>query len=326
MGVGGDPEAKETAEFVRIGGRSSEFFETEPRDRVRVEVGARTHPGAVRPNNEDNYLVVRRYRGREVLLTSLPREILDAPEDEAYTLLVADGMGGTRFGELASLLAVMAGWELGGREVKWPMKMNAQEAGEVEEKARAYFRRIDQAIHAEARGSPRLAGMGTTLTICYSTGPELFVLHAGDSRAYLHRAGVLHRLTRDHNLAQVLIDSGAAQPGSAEVRGMRHVLTNVLGGPTNTVDVEFHHQRLADGDYVLLCTDGLTDVVADDEIARLLDGRPAPPEACGVLVDLALQRRAKDNVTVILARYQISEMDGVGSSEARRESPPTGSG
>ena len=90
---------------------------------------------------------------------------------------------------------------------------------------------LDESLQAEIRDNPRLAGMGTTLTLCYTTGPNLFTIHVGDSRAYLHRGGQLRRLTRDHNVGQVLIDAGQAEPDSPEVRRMRHVLTNCLGGP-----------------------------------------------------------------------------------------------
>src|SRR4051812_9312630 len=157
------------------------------------------------------------------------------------------------------------------------------------------------------REPPRLSGMGTTLTICYSTGPELFVLHVGDSRAYLHRGDTLRRLTRDHNMAQVLVDSGIAEPGSPEAGRLRNLLTNVLGGPDSGFAVEVNRQRLADGDRVLLCTDGLTDLVADDEIARVLEQNPAPADVCRALIDLALERGGKDNITVLVARYEISD-------------------
>ncbi|MFI5461381.1 MAG: PP2C family protein-serine/threonine phosphatase [Isosphaerales bacterium] len=306
----GGQHLKDTEEYVLPGRRASPFYETEPKVRVHVEVAGRSHPGKVRENNEDNYLAVRRYRGREVLLTSVPEEILEPTEDHAFTFAVADGMGGCNFGELASLIAVQTGWELGGGEIKWSMKINDREVEELRQKAETFFQLIDDALHAEVRASPRLAGMGTTLTICYSTGPELFVMHVGDSRAYLYRDGVLRRLTRDHTLAQRMIDTGVAEPGSREVRRVRHVLTNVLGGPNNNVTVDVEHFRICDGDTVLLCTDGLTDMVADDDIAHVLGQHHSPADACNVLLELALESGGKDNVTVVLARYQIEDPSG----------------
>ena len=101
------------------------------------------------------------------------------------------------------------------------------------------------------------------------------------------------------------IDAGMAEPESPEARRMQHVLTNVLGGPGGGVHVDVHPYRLDDGDRVLLCTDGLTDLVADDEIARVLGEHSAPADACRALVDLALERGGRDNITVLVARYEI---------------------
>jgi protein phosphatase len=307
MSASGDQEARSTDEYLTLDEVVSRFYETEPRLRARVELAAYSHPGLVRPQNEDQYLAVRRYRGRQVLATSVPEEILERAEDHAYTLLVADGMGGHRFGMLASLLALLTGWTLGAGEIKWSVRMNEREEDELREKAEVFFRLIHRALLAEGRQYPRLAGMGTTLTVCYTIGPELFVMHAGDSRAYVHRAGALRRLTRDHTMGQALIDAGLAEPDSPDVMRVRHVLTNCLGGPELEVEVEFRHERMADGDRLLLCTDGLTDLVSDDEIVRVLDERPVLYEACRALVDLALERGGKDNVTVMVARYHFDE-------------------
>jgi len=298
---------RETAEFIPLARRAAQFYETGPKVRAQVEVAGRTHPGKVRENNEDNYIAVRRYRGRKVLVSSIPEEIFDPSEEHAYTFAVADGLGGCNFGELASLLAMRTGWDLGGNEIKWAMKMNEEEVEEMRQKAETFFHLIDETLRAEVRRYPRLAGMGTTLTVCYSSGPELFVMNVGDSRAYLYRHGALQRLTRDHTLGQLLVDSGKAEPDSVEVRRMRHVLTNVLGGPGKAVSVDIHHQKLQDNDSLLLCTDGLTDMVGDDDIAALLARHPNLTDASSALVDLALENGGKDNVTVLLARYQIED-------------------
>ena len=305
MGVGSRRGVEDTEEYVPFEARVADFYEPEPRAHVRVEVAGKSHPGLVRPNNEDQYSVVRRYRGREILATSLPRELLDTAEDHAYTLAVADGMGGRNFGELASLLALRTGWELGGDEIKWAVRMNEHEVEELRRKAEVFCRLLDEALLAEIRKNPRLAGMGTTLTLGYTTGPNLFTIHVGDSRAYLYRGGALRRLTRDHNVGQALVDAGAAEPDSPEVRRMRKVLTNCLGGPGAGVQADFAHLLLLDGDRLLLCTDGLNDMVADAEIAALLDRHPAPAAACAALVDAALAGGGKDNVTAVVADYRI---------------------
>jgi protein phosphatase len=302
-----DPELFDTAEYVSFDELLGRFYESEPRLAIVADFGARSHLGKVREANEDSYLVVRRRRERNVLLSSLPIELLPQAEQVAYAMAIADGMGGQAFGELASFLALRTGWEMGEDEVKWPVKINDRESAELKEKGAVLFEKIHRTIHATAAERPRLAGMGTTLTICYILGPELFVMHAGDSRAYLYRGGDLERLTRDHTRAQELIDAGLAAPGSPEERKRRHVLTNCLGGPSLNVEVDVDHRRLEDGDRLLLCTDGLTDLVEDDEIADLLERFPSPTDASRVLVDVALERGGKDNVTAVVGRFLLPQ-------------------
>src|SRR6516225_11682895 len=112
-----DPKLSDTGEYVAFEELVALFFEDEPRTAIHVEFGALSHPGLVRDNNEDHYLVVRRRRVRDVLLSNLPVERLNQAAQEAYSLLVADGMGGHAFGELASFLALWTAWDLGGDEI-----------------------------------------------------------------------------------------------------------------------------------------------------------------------------------------------------------------
>ena len=294
------PDPTETGEFLSLDELASQFFEPAPQARVRAEFGARTHPGRVRSNNEDNYLVVRRRRVRDVVLTSLGEGTLPESELVTYTLAVADGMGGHKFGELASLMALRSGWEIGGAEIRWTVSESRREAEVMKVKARLYFQLIHRTIQAEADRNPRLRGMGTTLTLCYTTGHALFVVHVGDSRAYLIRGGRIEQLTRDHTLAQERIDAGQIEPDSPEALRVRHILTNSLGANWDSIEVDVCHRRLEDGDRLLLCTDGLSDLVADDEIARVLDAHTDPDEAARALVDLALDRGGGDNVTAVV--------------------------
>ena len=295
---------RESAETA--GAPLSRFYEIEPRARARAVVAGRSHPGKVRPNNEDNYLAVRRYRGRDVLATSLLAESLDEPEDEAYALAVADGMGGHNFGELASLLAVRTGWELGGSEIKWPMKVNDREADDLQQKAAALFQLIDDAIRRDARVAPpgrhghdaddllldrpravrparrRLAGLPPPRRHPAAADPR--PQHGPGAGRYRHSRA---RLARGRAIAE--------RPDQRP------------GRPRRGFAVEVNRHRLADGDRVLLCTDGLTDLVADDEIARVLEQTPAPADVCRALIDLALERGGKDNITVLVARYEIGD-------------------
>src|SRR5207249_3987107 len=129
----------------------------------------------------------------------------------------------------------------------------------------------------------------------------------GDSRAYLFRQGQLYRLTRDHTVVQALLERGAIRPEEAATHPLRHVLTESINARGGTVNAEIHQVRLRDGDQVLLCTDGLTEMVAEQAIAEVLQ-RPGPAaDACCALVDLALEAGGKDNVTVVLGHYSIPE-------------------
>ncbi len=268
---------------------------------VTVEFAALTHPGKVRPNNEDHYLVVRRRRSRAVLLTNLPEGYLPATEQDAYAMVVADGLGGAEFGELASMLALRIGWDLGLDEIKWALKVDNREARDFLDKIHVALRMIDQTLQERGRLDPDLRGMATTFTAAYTTGTDAFIAHVGDSRVYLWRAGQIWRMTRDQTLAQQLLDAGLP----VQTEHLRHVLTSCLGSGASEPTVEAYHFVLLEGDRLLLCTDGLTDMVGDVEIGRIIGAHAEPQQACRALVDLALDCGGRDNVTVVLAKYAL---------------------
>src|SRR5262245_10844964 len=147
--------------------------------------------------------------------------------------------------------------------------------------------------------------MGTTLTAAFSMGVDLFIIHLGDSRAYLYRNGELQRLTKDHTLAQAMADAGYIAPEEVRRHARRNTLTNYLGGGHGKVKADLRWLRLRDGDRLLLCTDGLSEMVDDRLIARILHERDQPRDAAQVLLDEALERGGRDDVTVIVARYEI---------------------
>lgn len=203
---------------------------------VRVEFGALSHAGKVRSNNEDHFSVVRRRRSRELLLTNLPEGAVPRSlHDEVYAMAVADGIGGAAFGELASMLALRTGWDLTTHAFKWHFQATEGEADELKDLLRTYGQLIHRKLREEAAVDPQLAGMGTTITGALTIGFEAFVAHVGDSRAYLFRDGRLQQLTRDHTLAQRLVDAGAIPSVSAASRRMQHMLVNCLGGNRSDV-------------------------------------------------------------------------------------------
>jgi serine/threonine protein phosphatase PrpC len=275
---------------------------------VRVDAAARSHAGLVRPNNEDVYLVVRYGRYWETLATNLPPG--DAParvDSDGYGFLVADGVGGHAAGEVASRLAVDTLIRLALETPDWILLPPGDEDWKrIQERAREYYRQIDAALRAEAEERPELQGMGTTLTLARNVGRDLIVAHVGDSRAYRLRGDDFRQLTRDHTLAQELADARGISPGDVVKHLFRHVLTRALGGKIGWAGVDVGKFGLDDGDQVLVCSDGLTEMVAPAEIAGVLRSAPTAEATCQELVELALKAGGKDNVTVALARYQIT--------------------
>lgn len=279
--------------------------------RIRIDFGAVSHAGKVRTNNEDAFLIFRTGRYWQKLVANMAEDLLPERHDEmAFAMAVADGMGGLASGEIASSTALNTVVNLMLSSVKWAHKLDHSELREQEiqegiERAVGYLTRADKAIAERARGEDPDKVMGTTLTASYTFGDDLFIFHIGDSRAYLCRDGNLKRLTRDHTLAQQLADIGGISEDEVSRHYMKHILTRALGGHAGKLEVEIHHLTIKNDDLVLLCTDGLTDLVRDVEIAKILIQNTPAQEKCGLLVDAALQRGGRDNVTVLLAAYGI---------------------
>jgi protein phosphatase len=274
----------------------------------QVDLAALSHAGKVRPNNEDHFLVVRFHRALQTVLTNLHEGFLPLQAEEAgYGMIVADGMGGMAAGEVASRLAIRTLIDLALATPDWVLKKGTPEIERVMQRMAERYRRVDEALREEAQADPGLAGMGTTMTLACSIGSDLVLAHVGDSRAYLMRNGELHLLTRDHTLVQELVDRGVVRPEDASTHPFRHVLTRYLGGGKgDIVTEEVQRISLADADQLLLCTDGLTDIVDATTIGSILRSTASSDDACQTLVELALQNGGKDNVTVVLARYRFA--------------------
>ena len=146
--------------------------------------------------------------------------------------------------------------------------------------------------------------MGTTLTMAYSVGTDLFITHAGDSRAYLFHDGTLEQVTEDDTLVQVLVETGGLSAEQAKHDKRCNIVTNIIGGPREGVQAEIHRILLASGDVLLLCSDGLNDPVGDEAIAEVLAQTADPEAACDRRVDLALECGGPDNITAIVVRYE----------------------
>jgi PPM family protein phosphatase len=139
--------------------------------------------------------------------------------------------------------------------------------------------------------------------MAYSVGADLFLAHAGDSRAYLFHGGALQQVTEDHTFVQTLVKAGGISREQAQHDKRRNIVTNVIGGPREGVKAEIHRLSVVDGDILLLCSDGLSDPVGDQAIAEILAETSDADEACNRLVDRALENGGPDNITAVVARY-----------------------
>ena len=241
-----------------------------------VDVGGATDRGRVRSHNEDSFAVLP--------VGDSCGELL---------LVVADGLGGASGGEVASRLAVEA--------LTAAMTRPREGRGSPAAALRRGFERAEAAVRAAARERAELEGLGTTLTAAVVSWPHLWLAHAGDSRAYLSRGGRLHRLTRDHTMAERMREEGLLSPGEPVAR-LESMLWNAVGGGTEGLEIEQARERLEPGDGLLLCSDGLTRHLSDEELARRLARDLPAAELCDRLVRAANAAGGEDNVTVVLAR------------------------
>ncbi len=253
---------------------------------MRIEAGVATDIGRVREANEDSYLV----------------------EPPLYA--VADGMGGHRGGEVASQLALETVETLF-QEGRGTLAEQVQQANRV--------------VFARSAEDSEVTGMGTTLTAALIGTNGAHLVHVGDSRAYLLRAGALRQLTEDHTLVNRMVKAGEISPEEADVHPHRNVLLRVLGTEP-AIDLDQQDVGLLEGDRLLLCSDGLTGMVTEDQVQAILEAEPRPQEAAERLVRAANRAGGLDNITVVV--LDVVEGDGVvASPEAigtpEPEAPPS---
>lgn len=271
---------------------------------VRVELGATSRRGALRSQNDDHYLAIRLARSQAVMATSLASS--DLPEnfqEQAFAFVVADGLGDKGVGSLASRIALSTFAHLALHFGQWNVRIDSYTAAQVMDRARRFYEEINDAVRKGGQDN-ELQGMATTMTAAYSAGDDLFIAHVGHSRAYCFREGELLPLTADHTIAGRNANGPQPQAVPRSSQDLRHILTDTLGG-SGLPDMLIEHFRLNDGDRLLLCTNGLTDVLDDDHIAETLSGRRRPQEDCVALAELAAALGGEDDITVVLADYRI---------------------
>lgn len=294
----------DTAQSTLVTPQTASFPPSQVSAELVVKAFGITDKGKERSTNEDQFLAAELTKAMRVWQTSLDGPRVQVGEERAHLFLVADGMGGHRAGERASTLAVTAIEYFTLNSFKWFFGTDGVEAKKVLTQFQNALTQADAAIVEEAAEKPELRGMGTTVTMAFQLGAQLCVVHVGDSRAYLYRERQLHQLTKDHTLVADLVRSGVIQPDEAAGHRMRHVITNVVGGPEAGVKVEARALQIQSGDRVLLCSDGLTDGVTDEVIAETLDGEPEVEAAAKKLLALAMAGPARDNITLVVASFE----------------------
>jgi len=212
----------------------------------------------------------------------------------APLFVVADGMGGAQAGEVASRIAIES------------FQDGLQGAAAPETALAELTQRANAHIHELSHSNAEQAGMGTTLTAVYVGEHEISIAHVGDSRAYRLRDGVLERLTEDHSLVDELLRQGRLTPEEALEHPQRSVITRALG-PEGVVEVDTRSYSARDGDVYLLCSDGLTTMLAEDRLAELLLAHASLREAGEALIAAANEAGGRDNITVVLLR--VEELD-----------------
>jgi protein phosphatase len=250
---------------------------------LQIVSGALTDVGRVRTNNEDCFRIV-------------------AP---IGLFVLSDGMGGEAHGEIASALAVETVVKHCLEEQDHP---DARIFGETQPSWSAKTKRLASAVHLanknifdSAEEHPEQQGMGATLTAAWIDESKVSIAHIGDSRAYLLRSGSLQQLTSDHSLVAEQVRRGILTPAEAEESEMQSVLLRALGSHRE-IDVDAEEQALFERDILLLCSDGLTRMVTEPEIAGTLQAEPDPTKAAEKLVELANDRGGADNITVLVVQ------------------------
>ncbi len=251
---------------------------------MEVEAYGHTDTGPVREHNEDNLLI----------------------DMEKHVYLLADGMGGHAAGEVASQMAVDTAHEVltvgeDPDETRLVRDVDPQDDSDIlRERMRYAMNQASVRIRRESDSKPETRGMGTTLVVLVLDGENAHLAHVGDSRAYLYRGGRFTRLTRDHTVVQQEIDAGRLTPELARLVPHKHILTQSVGfhGP---VEPDTTTRVVETDDIFILCSDGLTDPLTDDDICRLITDTPFD-DLAQVLSDEALRAGGEDNVTVVVVK------------------------
>jgi protein phosphatase len=276
---------------------------------IIVHVFGRTDVGRTREHNEDAFVVADLSTDNATLQ---PEVRTHATGRKGSLFMVADGMGGAAAGEIASAMAVEI--VLGELRTAW-IAQPATSAEAFVRALKAAAKTANEKINAYAAGHAEYRGMGTTATVAGLLGDTLYLAQVGDSRAYLVRDGVARQITKDQSLMQKLIEAGELTEEEARQSERRNIILQALG-PEPTVKIDLTHQVVRHDDTLVLCSDGLSGQVTEEQIADVVAHEPDLMAACKQLIDLANGAGGPDNITVIIARFEGPGLRASGSFPA----------
>ncbi len=257
-----------------------------------INVIAQTDVGRVRSGNEDNFLVVDIISDTQ---KKLPGVLQYPMSDQNLVLMVSDGMGGAAAGEIASMLAVQTVKEVLSHS-------NTTDREDFADQLESALQTANQIITQYAEKHPQTYGMGATATVAGILQNNVVIGQIGDSRAYLIHENTIEQLTRDQSYVNQLVEAGKITEEEAEVHPRRNIILQALGNQ-ELLDVAVTNATLRNGDFLLLCSDGLTGMVRKEELFDIVQSSANVKEACQSLINLANERGGQDNITVILAQY-----------------------
>jgi PPM family protein phosphatase len=283
-----------------------------------------TDLGRKRPTNQDHYLIADLNKSMRVHDTSLTldNETRVYGGSQGKLLIVADGMGGEAEGERACTIAVDQVTTYVLNSLGWCFRLEEGSEHDFEDDLRQALESCQKSIQTVVGKHPEMKSMGTTMTMVYIVWPRAFVVHVGDSRCYLLRNRQLDQITVDHTMSEIMAETGQMSREEARHSPLGHALWNVLGGRSDELSVDVYKLTLERDDILLLCTDGLYDMVPHEMLQELLNSNASAEAACRKLVDLANENGGKDNITVIVSHFlspQLDEPRAVVEAEVRLE-------
>ena len=270
-----------------------------------------TDLGRKRPTNQDHYLIADLNKSMRVHDTSLTldNETRVYGGSQGKLLIVADGMGGEAEGERACTIAVDQVTTYVLNSLAWCFRLEEGSEHDFEDDLKQALESCQKSIQAVVGKHPEMKSMGTTMTMVYIVWPRAFVVHVGDSRCYLLRNRQLDQITVDHTMSEIMAEAGQMSREEARHSPMGHALWNVLGGRSNELSVDVYKLTLERDDILLLCTDGLYDMVPHEKLQELLNSNASAEAACRKLVDLANENGGRDNITVIVSHFLSPQLD-----------------